>query len=103
MTPVIEGGDIIVSLAERVLGRVVAQDVVDPASDEVLIPKGTLLDEAWCEDLDTMGVDEDRGAQRDQLRDPARCLLVVLRTRSGAWSSGQSGRGGGRHRRAVDR
>ncbi|WP_458526026.1 DNA-directed RNA polymerase subunit beta' [Onishia taeanensis] len=56
--PVIEGGDIIVSLAQRVLGRVVAQDVVDPASDEVLIARGTLLDEAWCAELDTMGVDE---------------------------------------------
>src|SRR5690625_2066021 len=56
--PVIEGGDIIVSLAERVLGRVVAQDVIAPDSQEVLIEKGTLLDEAWCERLDTMGVDE---------------------------------------------
>ncbi|MEQ5803292.1 DNA-directed RNA polymerase subunit beta' [Halomonas sp. H10-9-1] len=56
--PVIEGGDIIVSLAQRVLGRVVAQDVIDPVSDEVLIPRGTLLDEKWCAELDTMGVDE---------------------------------------------
>ncbi len=56
--PVIEGGDIIVSLAQRVLGRVVAQDVIDPSTEEVLIEKGTLLDEAWCERLDTMGVDE---------------------------------------------
>ncbi|SFU92178.1 DNA-directed RNA polymerase subunit beta' [Halomonas korlensis] len=56
--PVIEGGDIIVSLAQRVLGRVVAQDVIDPATDEVLIPRDTMLDEAWCAQLDTMGVDE---------------------------------------------
>ncbi|WP_280542145.1 DNA-directed RNA polymerase subunit beta' [Chromohalobacter sp. 11-W] len=56
--PVIEGGDVIVSLAQRVLGRVVAQDVIDPANDDVLIPRGTLLDEAWCAKLDTMGVDE---------------------------------------------
>src|SRR5690554_5873920 len=56
--PVIEGDDIIVSLAQRVLGRVVAQDVIDPASEEVLIPRGTLLDEKWCAELDTMGVDE---------------------------------------------
>ncbi|MGQ7249013.1 DNA-directed RNA polymerase subunit beta' [Halomonas sp. V046] len=56
--PVIEGGDIIVSLAQRVLGRVVAQDVIDPSTDDVLIARGTLLDEAWCAQLDTMGVDE---------------------------------------------
>ncbi|WP_110648493.1 DNA-directed RNA polymerase subunit beta' [Salinicola peritrichatus] len=56
--PVIEGGDVIVSLAQRVLGRVVARDVIDPQTEDVLIPKGTLLDESWCEKLDTMGVDE---------------------------------------------
>ncbi|GHC37461.1 DNA-directed RNA polymerase subunit beta' [Aidingimonas halophila] len=56
--PVIEGGDIIVSLADRVLGRVVAQDVIDDNTGDVLIPRNTLLDEAWCNELDTMGVDE---------------------------------------------
>ncbi|NYS59771.1 DNA-directed RNA polymerase subunit beta' [Vreelandella salicampi] len=56
--PIIEGGDIIVPLSQRVLGRVVAQDVIDPGSEEVLIPRGTLLDEKWCAELDTMGVDE---------------------------------------------
>ncbi|MGP9641963.1 DNA-directed RNA polymerase subunit beta' [Halomonas sp. 86] len=56
--PIIEGGDIIVPLSQRVLGRVVALDVVDPGTEEVLIPRNTLLDEKWCAELDTMGVDE---------------------------------------------
>ncbi|GAA3909995.1 DNA-directed RNA polymerase subunit beta' [Halomonas cibimaris] len=56
--PIIEGGDIIVPLSQRVLGRVVARDVVDPRTDEVLIARNTLLDEAWCAALETMGVDE---------------------------------------------
>ncbi|CAM3815028.1 DNA-directed RNA polymerase subunit beta' [Vreelandella rituensis] len=56
--PIIEGGDIIVPLSQRVLGRVVAQDVIDPVSQEVLLARGTLLDEKWCAELDTMGVDE---------------------------------------------
>ncbi|RUR30946.1 DNA-directed RNA polymerase subunit beta' [Vreelandella andesensis] len=56
--PIIEGGDIIVPLSQRVLGRVVAIDVFDPSNNEVLIPRGTLLDEKWCASLDTMGVDE---------------------------------------------
>jgi DNA-directed RNA polymerase subunit beta' len=56
--PIIEGGDIIVPLSQRVLGRVVAQDVVHPGSGDVLIAGGTLLDEKWCAELDTMGVDE---------------------------------------------
>merc|ERR1712000_368853 len=45
--PMIEGGDIVVPLGERVLGRVVADDVLNPAGDDVLIPTGTLIDEAW--------------------------------------------------------
>ncbi|MBE0403452.1 DNA-directed RNA polymerase beta' subunit [Halomonas citrativorans] len=56
--PIIEGGDIIVPLSQRVLGRVVALDVVDPSTEEILIPRNTLLDEKWCAELDTMGVDE---------------------------------------------
>ncbi|MCW8855280.1 MAG: DNA-directed RNA polymerase subunit beta', partial [Gammaproteobacteria bacterium] len=58
MTPIIEGGDVVEALHERVLGRVVAQDVVKADTDDVLIPAGTLLDEAWVEKIDEMGVDE---------------------------------------------
>ncbi len=53
----IEGGDVVEPLRERVLGRIVAEDVIKANSDEVIIPKGTLLDEAWCEQLDELGVD----------------------------------------------
>ncbi|MDY6890045.1 MAG: DNA-directed RNA polymerase subunit beta' [Pseudomonadota bacterium] len=45
--PMIEGGDVIVSLGERVLGRVVAEDVLDPSGRETLIEAGTLIDETW--------------------------------------------------------
>ncbi len=51
--PVIEGGDVIVPLTDRVLGRVVAQDIVNPLNSEVLIGQGTLLDEKWIERLET--------------------------------------------------
>ncbi|MBT8119266.1 MAG: DNA-directed RNA polymerase subunit beta' [Gammaproteobacteria bacterium] len=54
---IIEGGDVIMPLSELVLGRVVARDVVN-TDDEVLIPRGTLLDEQWVEQLDELGVDE---------------------------------------------
>jgi len=54
---IIEGGDVIMPLGELVLGRVVARDVVN-TDDEVLIPRDTLLDEQWVEQLDAMGVDE---------------------------------------------
>ena len=59
MTPLIEGGDVVEALGERVLGRVVARDVMNPLSqDEVLAEVGTLLDEVWVNKLESMGVDE---------------------------------------------
>lgn len=58
LTPIIEGGDVVEPLHERVLGRVVAQDVVKVDSDEILVPAGTLLDEAWVERIDQLGIDE---------------------------------------------
>ncbi len=57
MTSLIEGGDVVEPLRERVLGRVVARDVLDAVTDTVLIPAGTLLDEQWVEQLEKMGVD----------------------------------------------
>ena len=58
MTPVIDGGDIIESLADRVLGRIVAQDVLKPGTDEVLLEAGTMVDEVWTRRLEEMGIDE---------------------------------------------
>ena len=58
MTPLIEGGDVVEPLGERVLGRVVAQDVVRAGTDFVIAPAGTLIDEAWVETLEADGVDE---------------------------------------------
>ncbi len=57
MQSMIEGGDVVMPLSELVLGRVVARDVVN-TDDEVLIPRGTLLDEQWVEQLDGLGIDE---------------------------------------------
>ncbi len=54
---IIEGGDVVEPLMDRVLGRIVANDVVD-ASGELIIERGTMLDEAWVERLETLGVDE---------------------------------------------
>ncbi|MEE4191935.1 MAG: DNA-directed RNA polymerase subunit beta' [Halieaceae bacterium] len=59
MTPVIEGGDIIESLGDRVLGRIVARDVIRPGTeDEIAVTAGTMLDERWVERLEEMGIDE---------------------------------------------
>ena len=54
----IEGGDVVETLAARVLGRVIVDDVLKKGSDsEVIVPAGTLLDEALVELLDTNAVD----------------------------------------------
>src|SRR5690554_1822246 len=58
MSPVIEGGDIIESLGDRILGRVVAQDVLKPGSDEIAVPAGTIIDEKWVDRIEAMGIDE---------------------------------------------
>jgi DNA-directed RNA polymerase subunit beta' len=58
VTPIVEGGDVVEGLGERVLGRVVATDVMKPGSEEVLAPAGTLLDERWVQKLEQFGIDE---------------------------------------------
>ncbi|WP_035918808.1 DNA-directed RNA polymerase subunit beta' [Legionella fairfieldensis] len=58
MQPLIEGGDIVEPLHERVLGRVVAVDVYIPNQDEPVVKAGTLLDEEWVEKLEKFGIDQ---------------------------------------------
>ncbi len=58
MTPVIEGGDIIETLGDRVLGRIVARDVFIDDTDELAVAAGTMLDEKWIIQLEEMGIDE---------------------------------------------
>ena len=57
MTPLIEGGDVVEPLRERVLGRVIAEDVLKPGTEEVLVAHNTLLDEQWCNILERNSVD----------------------------------------------
>ena len=58
MKPHIEGGDIVEPLGERVLGRVAAQDVLKPGTEEVILAAGTLIDEKLVDFLETNSVDE---------------------------------------------
>ncbi|MDZ7752123.1 MAG: DNA-directed RNA polymerase subunit beta' [Gammaproteobacteria bacterium] len=60
LTSIIEGGDVVEALAERVLGRTMASDVVKPGTNETLVAAGTLLDERLVERLEEQGVDEVR-------------------------------------------
>nr|WP_200860474.1 DNA-directed RNA polymerase subunit beta' [Methylomonas sp. MK1] len=58
MMPIIEGGDVVEPLVDRVLGRVAAMDVTDPAGNNVLIPAGTMIDENLVTVLEDNGVDK---------------------------------------------
>ncbi|WP_027254126.1 DNA-directed RNA polymerase subunit beta' [Photobacterium halotolerans] len=58
MMPLIEGGDVKEPLRDRVLGRVVADDVLKPGTEEVLVQRNTMLDEKWCDILEDNSVDQ---------------------------------------------
>jgi DNA-directed RNA polymerase subunit beta' len=59
MAPIVEGGDVIEPLKDRVLGRVVAEDVFAPGNDEdPVVVRNTLLDEADVARLEELGVQE---------------------------------------------
>jgi DNA-directed RNA polymerase subunit beta' len=58
MKALIEGGEVIEPLRERILGRVTVNDVIDPETDETVIEAGTLINEDLCDLVDQLGIDE---------------------------------------------
>ena len=58
ITAVIEGGDVVEPLGNRVLGRVVARDVFSSDGQEVVLERGTMIDESLIEVIDDAGIDE---------------------------------------------
>ena len=58
MKAVVQGGDVIEALRDRILGRVTAIDVVDPSTGATIVEAGVLLDEATVDLIDNSGVDE---------------------------------------------
>ncbi|KAF1709446.1 DNA-directed RNA polymerase subunit beta' [Pseudoxanthomonas kalamensis DSM 18571] len=68
MTPIVEGGDVVEPLKDRVLGRIVSEDVFLPGDDEdPIVTRNTLLDEAWVQKL------EDAGVQSVKVRSTITC------------------------------
>ena len=58
MKAVVQGGDVIEPLRDRILGRVTAEDVVDPLTNATLVESGSVLTEAMVNEIDNSGVDE---------------------------------------------
>ena len=76
MAPLVEGGDVVEGLGERVLGRVLAEDVNKPGTEEVLLTRGTLIDEDLVRLLERESVDQ------VSVRSP-----IVCKTRYGVCAS----------------
>ncbi|MGZ9032755.1 MAG: DNA-directed RNA polymerase subunit beta', partial [Burkholderiaceae bacterium] len=60
MKALVEGGEVIEALRDRVLGRVATADVINPDTQDVLYPVGHLLDEDSVERIEALGIDEVR-------------------------------------------
>ncbi|RPH39819.1 MAG: DNA-directed RNA polymerase subunit beta', partial [Burkholderiales bacterium] len=60
MRALVEGGEVIEALRDRILGRVATVDVVDPESQVTLYEAGTMLDEDMVDDIERRGIDEVR-------------------------------------------
>lgn len=58
MKALVEGGEIIEALRERILGRVIANDIVNPEHQAVIYPSGILLDESAVDAIESLGIDE---------------------------------------------
>ncbi|MBW7862182.1 MAG: DNA-directed RNA polymerase subunit beta' [Rhodocyclaceae bacterium] len=58
MKALIEGGEVVEPLRERILGRVCAEDLVNPDTQETVIESGTLLNEDMVDLIDSLGIDE---------------------------------------------
>ncbi len=57
VSAVIEGGDVLESLSERILGRTAAEDVKHPITEEVIVEGGEIIDEAMADDIENAGID----------------------------------------------
>ncbi|MDA0240600.1 MAG: DNA-directed RNA polymerase subunit beta', partial [Proteobacteria bacterium] len=57
IAPVVEGGNIIVTLGDRILGRTTAQPVTDPETGNVIVKEGTLLDEELVDLIESADVE----------------------------------------------
>ena len=60
MRAIVEGGEVVESLRERILGRTAAEDLVSPETQEVVLRAGQMLDEDAVDELEAAGIDEVR-------------------------------------------
>ena len=103
MKALVEGGEVIEALRERILGRTVAADVVNPETQETLYYAGRAAGRGRGRADRTARHRRGQGAHAAHLRHALRPVRAVLRARPRPRPSRQRRRSGGRDRRAVDR
>jgi DNA-directed RNA polymerase subunit beta' len=69
MTPIVDAGQVVAPIGQRVLGRTILVEIINPANGKVLIPAGRMVDEA-----DVLLI-EAAGIQSIQIRSPLTCIL----------------------------
>ncbi|MCG7574938.1 DNA-directed RNA polymerase subunit beta' [Phaeobacter sp. CNT1-3] len=65
--PAVNDGEVVASIGERMLGRIIAEDVMKPGTDEVIAARGVLVDERMADTIEAAGV------QTAQIRSPLTC------------------------------
>ena len=103
MRAIVQGGAVIASLGDRILGRTPAEDIVDGKSGDVIAKEGDLIDEPQALRIDEIGRPGGAHPLAAGLRERAWRLRQMLRARSRPRHAGQYRRGGRGHRRPVDR
>ncbi|MEM9285698.1 MAG: DNA-directed RNA polymerase subunit beta' [Pseudomonadota bacterium] len=68
---IVDSGEIVLALSERLLGRTVLGDITDPDSGEVMVADGTLLDEVTAEAIEKAGI------QKVKVRSPLTCETPI--------------------------
>jgi len=103
MRAIIDAGTVVASLASRILGRTTGEDLRDPATNKVVVKRGTLMEETHVDAIQQAGIQGSEDPFRTDLRTRQRHLRQVLWPRSRPRHAGQPRRSGRRHRSAVDR
>jgi len=80
---VVEGGDVLVSLGLRILGRFAAEDIKNPNTGEVVVPADTYLNENMCDLVEARGRPVGEDPLGPDLRDQGRRLRRLLWPRPG--------------------
>ena len=103
VSALMEGGEIIETAGERVLGRVALEDVKDPFTGEMLVKANEEIDEAIAEKIDKAGIERVKIRSVLSCRSKTRDLCQVLRARPCPRPSRQYRRSGRDHCRPVNR